>query len=177
LKQLSPVEIALAQSGDRAALNSILMQLQEPLYHHVVSVLRTESGADDVLQNVLLIIARKIGSVRDARWVRAWSYRIANREAVRAIKRAERYQIVEEIADMPAAEPDLQFDSDLLSRIPGLVDDLPNAARAVIRMHYLDELSLVEISEALEIPVGTVKSRLSYGLRALRERVALQARD
>jgi RNA polymerase sigma-70 factor (ECF subfamily) len=63
------------------------------------------------------------------------------------------------------------FPAVLSSPLAALLESLPSSARAVVRMHYLDQLSLLEIAEALEIPVGTVKSRLAYGLRALRSQV------
>ena len=48
---------------------------------------------------------------------------------------------------------------------------LPPAAEITLRLHYLEEMSLVEIAEALELPLGTVKSRLAYGLARLREQL------
>ena len=46
------------------------------------------------------------------------------------------------------------------------------ASRLVVRMHYFDDLTITEIAEALELPVGTAKSRLAYGLKALRRTLA-----
>ena len=168
---ISTLLVVRAQTGDRSALNELLTLLQAPLYAHIVGVLGDETGADDVLQNVLLIIARKLGSVREPKWARAWAYRIANREAVRAARRARRYDEVA-LPDFPV-EPDQAESYSPPEEDPGLLamlDALPPAAQAVIRLHYLDELSLAEISEALEIPLGTVKSRLAYGLRSLRSK-------
>ena len=165
--------VVRAQAGDRDALNRVLMQLQEPLYAHIVSVMGTRDAADDVLQEVLWTVARKIGSVRDPRWARAWAYRIANREAVRAAKRAKRYvAVTEELQDeetLPIAEP--VFDESLISELRERLTELPGGAQGVVRLHYLDGLTLVEIAEALEVPLGTVKSRLAYGLKFLRQRI------
>jgi RNA polymerase sigma-70 factor (ECF subfamily) len=55
--------------------------------------------------------------------------------------------------------------------MPGLVGDLPAGSRAVLTLHYLDDLPLTEVADVLGLPVGTVKSRLSYGPRLLRERL------
>lgn len=67
-----------------------------------------------------------------------------------------------------ATEPEVpEIDS---SEIGVLVDSLPPASKTVIRMHYLEQMSFVEIGEALELPIGTVKSRLAYGLSVLRGR-------
>jgi RNA polymerase sigma-70 factor (ECF subfamily) len=57
-------------------------------------------------------------------------------------------------------------------RLLDWIDDLPPASRAVIALHYLEEMSLDEVAAVLEIPPGTVKSRLAYGLARLRQRAA-----
>ncbi|HMD72060.1 MAG TPA: sigma-70 family RNA polymerase sigma factor, partial [Bryobacteraceae bacterium] len=57
-------------------------------------------------------------------------------------------------------------------RLLDWIDDLPPASRAVIVLHYLEEMSLDEVAAVLEIPPGTVKSRLAYGLARLRGRAA-----
>ena len=57
-------------------------------------------------------------------------------------------------------------------RLLDWIDDLPPASRAVIVLHYLEEMSIEEVAAVLEIPPGTVKSRLAYGLARLRRRAA-----
>jgi len=168
---LSPLLVVRAQTGDRDALNQLLTILQEPLYRHIVSVLGSENGADDVLQTTLLIIARKLGDVRDAVWARAWAYRIANREAVRAARRAKRQQSFAAV-DFPEADVIPEVDVLLLRQLAAQVQGLPQACGTVVRMHYFDELTLAEVAEALELPLGTVKSRLAYGLTQLRRHLA-----
>jgi len=64
-----------------------------------------------------------------------------------------------------------EFQTGLVQRLPELVGDLSPASRAVIVLFYLHEMSLVETAAVLEIPVGTVKSRLAYGLESLRRRL------
>ena len=163
--------VARAQSGDRSALNRLLRDHQPPLYRHIRTITGDADLAFDVLQSVLLIVVRRLAGLRDPRWFRAWAYRIATREAVRAARRSKReLSLCEEpaseaIAEAPFADP-------LLVR--ACVDrlaELPPAAGLTLRLHYLEDMTLVEIAEALEIPVGTVKSRLAYGLARLRERL------
>lgn len=164
---LDTLLVIRAQSGDRGALNDVLRELQEPLYAHIAGVLGHTDGADDVLQDVLLIIARKLGSVREPKWARAWAYRIANREAVRAARRTRHHEELTEY-DVAADDPGEDHPADLPLPLPELLDTLPAGARSVIRLHYIEDLSLVEIAEALELQLGTVKSRLAYGLKVLR---------
>jgi RNA polymerase sigma factor (sigma-70 family) len=74
----------------------------------------------------------------------------------------------DELNLLPVEEHDERFDAELVSQIPSRLDSLSPASQVVLRMHYREGLTHVEIAEALEIAVGTVKSRLSYGLATLR---------
>jgi RNA polymerase sigma-70 factor (ECF subfamily) len=124
-----------------------------------------------VLQETLLILCRRLGTVRDHRWVRAWAYRVATREAVRAARRsrASRTRPLDDWPELPAPPADEPaVDPDLVAELPRRLDALPPGAQSVLRMRYLHGLSQAEIAEALEIPLGTVKSRLAYGIDALR---------
>ena len=166
--------VGRAQLGDLRALDVLLAGIQAPLFRHIVIVLADHHAAEDVLQDTLLTVSRKLGELRDPRWFRAWAFRIATRHAVRHARRARRYpQGIDDddLAQIPAVERVAEFDPELLAALPDALDALSPASRIVLRMHYLEELTYVEVAEALEISVGTVKSRLAYGLAALRRTV------
>ena len=76
--------------------------------------------------------------------------------------------------DLAASRPS-GADPELLASLPALIDGLSPGSRAVIVLFYLHELSLDQAGEILEIPVGTVKSRLAYGLEVLRRRAPAAA--
>jgi len=132
----------------------------------------------DVLQETLWVIARKLPLLRDPRWMRAWAYRIATREAVHRTHSEKRWREAlrgDDLNLLPAEEHLDQFDPELFAQISSRLDSLSPASRVVLRMHYLQGLTHVEIAEALEVAVGTVKSRLSYGLADLRREVGGEA--
>lgn len=173
----SPVLVGRAQHGDLHALDQLLRALQEPLYRHVHTIVADPHTAEDVLQEALLTVCRKLRTLRDPRWFRAWAYRIATRLAVRRAKREHRWTDTlrdDELATLPAAEPEPRFDPDLIAALPSALSSVSPASQLVLRMHYLDELTYPEIAEALEISVGTVKSRLAYGLAAMRKTLVNQ---
>lgn len=146
--------------------------LQLPLYEHILTIVRDSDTSKDVLQDTLWKIARKLPSLRDPRWARAWSYRIATREAIHRTHSEKRWSDAlrgDELNLLAVDEPDEPFDPELLTQIQSRVDQLSPASQIVLRMHYLEGLTHLEIAEALEVPEGTVKSRLSYGLAALRK--------
>ena len=162
-----------AQSGSHEALNELFKIVQEPLFRYVVSLVKDQQLAEDILQEVFIRIYRKLRWLREPQAFRAWSYQIATREAFRFLKREQLW--TDQIRDdavlnvMPVAEP--VYSPELVQRLPELVGDLSPASRAVIVLFYLHEMSLVETAAVLEIPVGTVKSRLAYGLESLRRRL------
>ena len=120
------------------------------------------------------MIARKLPSLRDSRWMRAWAYRIATREAVHRTHSEKRWREAlrgDDLNVLVAEADEEQFDGELVAQILSRLDSLSPASQVVLRMHYLQGLTHVEIAEALEVAVGTVKSRLSYGLAALRREV------
>ena len=162
-----------AQSGSREALDELFKSVQEPLFRYIVTVVNDRHLAEDVLQEVFIRIYRKLRWLREPQAFRAWSYQIATREAFRYLKRERLWadQVRDEgvLNVMPVAEP--VYSPELVQQLPELVGDLSPASRAVIVLYYLHEMSLVETAAVLDIPVGTVKSRLAYGLESLRRRL------
>lgn len=161
-----------AQSGSHEALDELFKRVQEPLFRYIVSLVRDQHLAEDILQEVFIRIYRKLRWLREPEAFRAWTYQIASREAFRYLNRERRWsdQIRDEatLTALPAGEHDGEFPREIIEKLPQLVDQLSPASRAVVVLFYLHELSLVETAAVLDIPVGTVKSRLAYGLASLR---------
>jgi RNA polymerase sigma-70 factor (ECF subfamily) len=158
-----------AQCNDREALESLLRSVQ-PALHQYLSGLVGRFDADDVLQEVLVVIYRKLAWLRAPELFRHWAYRIASRAAFRHLnkerRRPERVQdesVSLEQLPVPAGRPSAETLEGLLN-----VDCIPPATRAVLVLHFQQELTLPEVAAVLAIPLGTVKSRLASGLAALR---------
>jgi RNA polymerase sigma-70 factor, ECF subfamily len=146
------------------------MSATRPSLERYVRGLVGPSDAEDVLQDVLLIVYRKLKLLEQPEVFRAWVFRIASRAAFRHLKKRNRW---------PAHARDEDAFEHLIAPDPPPRDDevrtllatdaISPASRAVLALHYHEELSLPDIAAILEIPLGTVKSRLSYGLSALRK--------
>jgi RNA polymerase sigma-70 factor (ECF subfamily) len=164
-----------AQSGDRAALDRLLQAIQVRLYGYLVSLVRDEHLAIDLLQDVFVIVIQKLRWLREPSAFLAWVYRIASREAFRALKTRRRLEYFCETDRLPeavAAEATEEvFDAEMIDSIPALLNDVSPASRVVLSLHYLHEMSLSEVADILELPLGTTKARLAYGLQALRRRL------
>jgi RNA polymerase sigma-70 factor (ECF subfamily) len=122
------------------------------------------------MQEVLMTICRKLKWVHTPELFGPWVYRIASRAAFRHLKRERRW--LEQVRDESVLEetpaPETQPAAEILQHLLN-ADNIPPASRAVLALHFQEELSLPEVAAILEIPLGTVKSRLAYGLTALRK--------
>lgn len=164
--------VLLAQSGDRQALDAMFRSIQRPLYRCLLGILGHEALAEDVLQEVFVLIYRKLKWLREPTLLRPWAYRIATRRALRTLKRERRWKDQERDPELLDAVPDpaagVPANHELLNRLPGLIARVSPASRAVLVLHYREGLALKEVAQVLGVSLGTVKSRLAYGLATLR---------
>src|ERR1700752_2581849 len=123
-----------AQSGSHEALNELFRSVQEPLFRYIVSLVRDQHLAEDILQEVFIRIYRKLRWLREPQAFRAWSYQIATREAFRYLKRERLWtdQVRDEgvLNVISATEP--AYSPERVKRLPELVLKLSPSSRAVI---------------------------------------------
>lgn len=161
-----------SQSGDRAAFNDLLTLVQAPLFRYISGLVRDKALAEDILQEVFLLIYRKIGWLRDPLLFRPWAYRIASRETFTRLKKEkwwnEQVREDESLENVPASAVD---DPVSTEEVRALLSAASPASRAVLILHYLEDMKLAETAEILGIPPGTAKSRLTYGLQKIRRAI------
>jgi RNA polymerase sigma-70 factor (ECF subfamily) len=163
-----------AQCDDREALELLLRSVQPSLRRYLRGIVGS-ADADDILQEVLVIVFRKLTWLEYPELFRPWAFRIASRAAFRHLKREKRREAREDAAvpSVPALDPppSIELSIELLEQLESNAAISP-ASRAVLVLHFQEDLSLPEVAEVLEIPLGTVKSRLAYGLTTLRKQWA-----
>ena len=161
-----------AQSGSHEALSELFKSVQDPLFRYISSLVNDRALAEDVLQEVFIRIYRKLKWLKEPAAFRSWTYQIATREVFRLLKRERHWkdQVRDEkvMGQVSAVVTHEHFPSEMVRELPAMISNLPPHSRAVIVLRYLHEMSLVETAAVLGIPLGTVKSRLSYGLQILR---------
>jgi RNA polymerase sigma-70 factor (ECF subfamily) len=157
-----------AQCSDRDALELLLRSIQPSLRRYLGGLVGT-FHADDVLQEVLIVVARKLAWLEQPELFRPWAFRIASRAGFKHLKR-ERLWPRDEAALEDVAAPDSHPPDELLRDL-ATMDGISPASRAVLVLHFQEEMSLPAIAAIWEVPLGTVKSRLAYGLTALRKQL------
>ena|SRR5688572_13480801 len=152
-----------------------LVDLYYPsLYRFAFSLTRHESDACDLTQETFYIWARKSHQLRDESKVKSWLFTTLHREYLQRFRRISRFPQVElgiaepELPDIPATTPD-RFDRQNLLHALSKIDENFQSA---VALFYLEEHSYPEIAEILEIPLGTVKSRISRGIAQLQALLA-----
>jgi RNA polymerase sigma-70 factor (ECF subfamily) len=148
----------------------------EALYRFAFSLAREEADACDLVQQTFYIWAAKGHQLRDKSKVKTWLFTTLHREFLESKRRQTRFEHVE--VDLAADElppapplPASRLDTAHVIETLGRMDDI---YRAPIALFYLQDASYNEIAEILQVPLGTVKSRLSRGLAQLQQ---LLARD
>jgi RNA polymerase sigma-70 factor (ECF subfamily) len=166
-----------AQLGDREAIAALLGAVQPALTRYVRAIVGA-ADAEDVTQDVLVLIYRKLWMLTAPDLFRPWMYRIASRAAFQYLHKRRRWpdhlRDDEALAELPAQDL-----APLGPRVDELLQDprVTPASRAVLALHFKEDLTLVEVAAVLDLPIGTVKSRLAYGLTTLRRHHAGENHD
>lgn len=145
-----------------------------PLYRFALSLTGREADACDLVQETFYIWMRKGSQLHEPGKVKGWLFTTLHREFLQGRRRATRFPVVEYdhiIDELPPVAPEEMMRLDG-ARVVQLLQVLDDAFRAVVALFYLEENSYEEIAQTLELPLGTVKSRLSRGIAQLRRLLA-----
>jgi RNA polymerase sigma-70 factor, ECF subfamily len=149
----------------------VVDQHHAALFRFALSLCRDEDVAADLVQETLLIWATRGHQLRDASKLKSWLLTTLHREFLAKFRRESRYPHVavadaaDELPHIPSGVVN-QMDSDTVMEALQQIDELH---RAPLALFYLEDMSYREIAETLEVPVGTVMSRLSRGKAQLRQ--------
>jgi RNA polymerase sigma-70 factor (ECF subfamily) len=160
--------VLLAQAGDRTALEQLLRDAYAPLRRYITH-LAGSALADDILQETSLQIFRKLPFLREPAVFRPWTFRIASRIAFSHLKHASRWQALDDAPPEQLTTFDQSLGEPPDEGFLTLLDHVSPASRAVLLLRYQHDLTLEETAAILEIPIGTAKSRLHYGVTTLRK--------
>lgn len=174
----------LARNGDRAAFESLVELYKDRMYYFTLRMLHQAQEAEDAVQEIFLRVYANLDRYNETHKFSTWIYRIANNICIdRLRKRKPVYSLDAGTNDsegmdgysMLQSKEDTPEDQLVLSEIQDTVraaiDKLPDKYRNVVILRYLHDMSLKEISEILDMPVTTVKTRVHRGREALRKKL------
>ena len=161
--------VASAKAGDRAAFALLARRWHTRLVAHAWRLSGDPELARDAAQTGWGEIVAGIARLKDERAFPAWAYRIVSRAVARQIGKAVRGRaLTDALAHEPAsdpADPGAAIDAD---RLRAAVRALPAAQRAAVALFHFEGLSVAEVAVALDVPAGTVKTRLMHARLKLR---------
>ena len=160
--------------GDAAAWRELIGRWERRLFYYVRRLVGGERDAWDVLQQTWLAAHRSLPTLNEPRALRAWLYRIAHRPAVSHLRHIgaapdARAADVDDVADvLDAGDSGPSFPAEAAEAVHAALAGLSLAHREVLTLHFLEDASVEEVAAVLDVPAGTVKSRLFHAKRALR---------
>jgi RNA polymerase sigma-70 factor (ECF subfamily) len=175
----------LAKSGDRAAFTDLVELYKDKIYHLAFRMLGNSQEAEDMTQETFLRVFRNLDRYDETLKFSTWIYRIATNLTIdRLRKRKMTYSLDSDVtvegegmdwySILASSEPGPEGQivlSDMQRRIREAIDTLPKKYKSVIILKYLHDMSLQEISDVLDMPVTTVKTRVHRGREFLRRKL------
>lgn len=166
-----------AQQGDESAYAALAVRIGDRMYAAAHHILRDTGRAEDAAQQAMIDIWRMLPQLKDPDRFQAWAYRIVVRAAYAEAGRQRLWGLRAASAPLERAfAPDHAAGVADRDQIERGFQRLPVDHRAVVVLKHFAGLSNEEIAEALDIPVGTVRSRLHYSLKTLRAALEADAR-
>ncbi|HLG52239.1 MAG TPA: sigma-70 family RNA polymerase sigma factor [Chloroflexota bacterium] len=158
--------------GDQDALGELYSRFRVPLFRYLCQLTGDEALAEDILQETLVAVWTSAGGFAGQSSVLTWLIGVARRQAHNILRRRSvPLADADALRDLPAEEPEPE--DAVLARaereeLARAVRRLPTIYREALVLAFVHGLSYREMAEVLEVPEGTVKSRLSNAKRALR---------
>jgi RNA polymerase sigma factor (sigma-70 family) len=162
---------ATAPITARIDFETLVDAYYRPLYRFAMSLIRSEAEASDVTQQTFAIWAAKGHQLRDPSKVKTWLFTTLHRECLRTLRDRHFFrhdELDEQNGDLPFIEQATEQRLDAKSALEALAR-LGEPYRAPLSLFYLEEHSYQEIADILEIPIGTVQSRISRGKAQLHQ--------
>lgn len=163
------------RQGDSAAFETLFSRYQNRLYRYVERMLNDTVAAEDIVIETFLRVHRYSKSYREGTKFAGWVFTIARNQARTWLRQNRRlwWLPFDEKTPMPSTNPPATaLNADIRKHVATAFTNLPQRQREVCSLRLLGELSLNEIADVVGVSLGTVKSRLFYGQRRLRDLLA-----
>jgi RNA polymerase sigma-70 factor (ECF subfamily) len=164
------------QQGDKEAFEELVGRWQKRLWHYAFKITGSESAAWDVVQETWFAIIKGIRKLNDAAVFPQWAFRIANNKCTDRLRKnrlRDKLNVSLEMQSqnqfIPRGTNQKQGSNEKIESLQAAVKQLPPERRALLELRYHEGFDIAQIAKILDVPEGTVKSRLHRLLEQLRQ--------
>jgi RNA polymerase sigma-70 factor (ECF subfamily) len=162
--------VVRAQAGDDTAFAELVERFSPRLRYFLRKLLPSAHDAEDALQDVWLDALRSLSRLNEPQALVAWLYRIARDRAFARLRKARSTEQLHDESTVAnaATDDDRDFSAEDAAQIHAALDTLPPEQREVLVLRFLEDMTYEQIAAVTGCQLGTVRSRLHYGKRALK---------
>jgi RNA polymerase sigma-70 factor (ECF subfamily) len=153
-------------------LKKLIIKYQEPLYWHIRRMVHVHEDADDVIQNTFIKVYRGIRKFKKESKLYTWLYRIASNEAITFLNKKKKAHGrmsrdgIENLENKLRADEYFDGDEAQVALIKA-IETLPQRQKQVFRLRYYDEMSYKDMSEILDITIGSLKASYHHAVQKI----------
>lgn len=186
MKSISSRELVeKVKQHDEEAFHVLFQQYHRLVHYIAFQLTKNEADADDIVQETFLQVQASIHNLKDPNLLKAWIGRIAHSKSITLLRKKKDQQMSDKQSDYLSNQMEVRqefcpneqnhhtTDMEVLHHC---ISQLKLPYREVLILYYFVQLSIKEICELLQLPEGTVKSRLLYGKKNLKEKIDLYER-
>lgn len=159
--------------GSAGSLHQLIDEHYQSLYRYAYRLAGSAADAEDLTQEAFRKALDRLPQLRDPDRAKAWLFRILRNAYLHRVRDAKRHRAVplDAVGDLAERPPDESIDIDP-AQLQDALNDLDEAFRTPLILFYFEEFSYRDIAEQMDLPIGTVMSRLARGKAYLRSRLA-----
>jgi RNA polymerase sigma-70 factor (ECF subfamily) len=158
--------------GNRRRVQQLVDAHYEPLFRYAFRLSGTAADAEDLTQEAFCKAQLQLHQLRDPARAKPWLFSILRNAYLHRVRSAAQHKSVslEAIADLPGPDPDVPPEVEP-AQLQAALNDLPEAFRTPVILFYFEDFSYRDIAEQMDLPIGTVMSRLARAKAHLRTRL------
>lgn len=179
LKKMSEKELLVQAQINEEAFTELYQRYHQLVYFVAYKLCKNDADAQDVVQDTFMEIKRSLKDLKNPQYFRLWLYRIIDSKCKKLFRR-NKYTLVDieqdqiqngilvQEQELPVKHTHFQNDQEILQK---MIEQLPYEQRLAVLLYYMEQMTTLEISQILNVPEGTIKSRLSVARNTLKRKI------
>lgn len=165
--------VLLAQDGDIQAFNNIYQHFNKSLIYFAIKQCANQTVAEEAVQEAWIKLSKSISNINDPKILKSWLFKAVYWRIIDLIRQQQRIQNNLQTFEqhMKSEQHLVENTNESTDSLMSLINQLPAIDKDVVHLFYLEDMTLVEISHVLAVPIGTVKSRLNRARHTLKQHI------